>query len=158
MKISVYAVGKVKGPLLQSINEYMKMISKYCDIEIIEIKEELIPAKASEKTIINALDLEGEAILKRISDKDYVIALAPHGIKLDSLAFSERLVQAFNFGQSRVSFIIGSSHGLSNNIYTRAHKVYSFSDLTFPHQLFRLMLLEQIFRAFKISNNETYHK
>lgn len=158
MKISVYAVGKVKGPLLQSINEYMKMISKYCEIEIIEIKEELIPAKASEKTINNALDVEGEAILKRINDKDYVFALAPRGLKLDSPAFSEHLIQAFNLGQSRVSFIIGSSHGLSNNIYTRAHKVLSFSDLTFPHQLFRLMLLEQIFRAFKISNNETYHK
>lgn len=158
MKINVIAVGKVKGPLLLSVQEYLKMISKYTDIEVIEIKEETTPLKASEKTINSALDSEGENILKRISDKEYVIALAPHGKKLDSLCFSEELNNAFSLGQSKVTFIIGSSHGLSNNIYTRANKVISFSDLTFPHQLFRVLLLEQIFRAFKILNNETYHK
>lgn len=158
MKINIYAVGKVKGSLLLSVQEYLKMISKYTDIEVIEIKEETIAAKASEKSIEQALALEGEAILKRINDKDYVFALAPNGEKLDSITFSERLNDAFNMGQSRVSFIIGSSHGLSNNIYTRANKILSFSDLTFPHQLFRVILLEQIFRAFKIINKETYHK
>lgn len=158
MKISVYAVGKVKGHLLQRINEYLKMISRYSEIEVIEIKEAPIALKASAKEIEAALNLEAETILKRISEKEYIIALAPHGKKLDSIAFSEVLNDAFIKGQSRVSFIIGSSHGLSNTIYTRAHMTLSFSDLTFPHQLFRVMVLEQIFRAFKILNNETYHK
>lgn len=158
MKISVLAVGKVKSNLLLSIHEYLKMISKYAEIEIIEIKEETISLKASDALVSNALDKEGEQILKKINDKDYVYALSPQGKEFTSPAFSRHLINAFNVGQSKVIFVIGSSHGLSNNIYTRANATLSFSTMTFPHQLFRVMLLEQIFRAFKIHNNETYHK
>ena len=158
MKISVISVGKVKGSLLLSVEEYSKMIGKYTDIEIIEIKEELIPQKASAAQIDSALAKEGEAILKRIGDKDYVYVLSPNGKQFTSQEFSAHLINAFEAGQSRVTFIIGSSHGISDNVYRRAQTKLGFGQMTFPHQLFRVMLLEQIFRAFKIHNNETYHK
>ncbi|OQC11009.1 MAG: Ribosomal RNA large subunit methyltransferase H [Tenericutes bacterium ADurb.Bin087] len=158
MKIDVIVIGKSKGALLSASEEYTKMISKYADILVSEIKEERIPAKASDAQIEAVLDKEAEAILKRIGERDYVYALSPAGHGLDSVTFSADLRNAFDVGQSKVVFVVGSSYGLGKEVYKRANFNLSFGKMTFPHQLFRVMLLEQIFRAFKIANNETYHK
>ncbi|MGI6735223.1 MAG: 23S rRNA (pseudouridine(1915)-N(3))-methyltransferase RlmH [Bacilli bacterium] len=158
MKIDVIVVGKTKGSLLSSSDEYCKMISKYTDIGVIEIKEERIPAKASGAQIESALNKEAETILKRISERDFVYALTPEGEMLSSEVFSFDLQNAFHTGNSKVVFVIGSSYGLGKEVYKRANMHLSFGKMTFPHQLFRVMLLEQILRAFKIANNETYHK
>ena len=158
MKIDVIVVGKTKGALLITSDEYTKMISKYADISIIEIKEERLPLRASEAQIENALNREAETILKRIGERDFVYAMSPEGVEFNSMMFSGQLRNAFDLGLSKVVFIIGSSHGLGNEVYKRANLKLSFSKMTFPHQLFRVMLLEQIFRAFKIINKETYHK
>lgn len=158
MRINIIAVGKVKGNLLLSVQEYAKMITKYTELEITEIKEELIPQKASEAQIEAALAKEGDLILKRIADKDYVYVLSPEGKNLSSTEFSDHLDAAFTSGKSRVNFVIGSSHGLTKRVYDRANMILSLSKMTFPHQLFRVILLEQIFRAFKILYHETYHK
>lgn len=158
MRINLIAVGKMKGTLALSADEYVKMITKYTELEIIEIKEELIPQKASEAQIEGALAKEGDAILKKIGDKDYVYVLSPNGKSMSSTEFSAHLDSAFTLGQSRITFIIGSSHGLTKRVYERANMILSVSKMTFPHQLFRVILLEQLFRAFKILNHETYHK
>ena len=141
-----------------SYDYYLKMIAKFAPINVVEIQEESIPLKENDGDIKNALELEGAAILKRIKEKEFVFLLSPKGKKLDSVAFSRELEAAFSLGQSQVTFVIGSSNGISPKVAERANFVLSFSDLTFPHQLFRVMLLEQIFRAFKISRNERYHK
>lgn len=158
MRINVIAVGKVKGSLSLSVDEYVKMITKYAEIEITELKEEFIPQNASQSQIESALTKEGDAILKKIGDKDYVYVLSPDGKMMSSTEFSAHLDTAFALGQSRVNFVIGSSNGLAKRVYERANTILSVSKMTFPHQLFRVILLEQIFRAFKIANNETYHK
>lgn len=141
-----------------SYDYYLKMITKFVPINVTEIREEVIPLKENEGDIKNALEVEGEMILKRIKDKEFVFVLSPGGKKVDSITFSKELETAFSLGQSQVTFVIGSSNGLSTKVSERANFILSFSDLTFPHQLFRVMLLEQIFRAFKILRNERYHK
>lgn len=159
MKINVIALGKIKETALQQlINEYIKRISKYSEINIIEVKEQLINQNASEAQINIALENEGKSILKHINEKEFVFVLDPKGKTLDSPALSKEIEKAFVLGQSNISFVIGSSYGLSKEVKERANSVLSFSPLTFPHQLFRLLLLEQIFRSFKISKNEVYHK
>lgn len=158
MKINVLAVGKLSADLQSVAQNYLKMLSKYVSVEVSEIKEEPIRGKESPALIDRALNSEGEKFLARINEKDYVYVLTPEGESFTSLAFSEHLEQAFLKGQSQVVFVIGSSNGLSEAVKKRANKVLSFSKFTFPHQLFRIMLLEQIFRAFKIKNNEVYHK
>lgn len=141
-----------------SYDYYLKMITKFVPINVTEIREEAIPLKENEGDVKNALEVEGEMILKRIKDKEFVFVLSPGGKKVDSITFSKELETAFSLGQSQVTFVIGSSNGLSTKVSERANFILSFSDLTFPHQLFRVMLLEQIFRAFKILRNERYHK
>lgn len=158
MKINIIAVGKMSAEFKPSYDYYLKMIAKFASVTIVEIREEIIPLKENDGDIKGALEKEGEAILKRIKDKEYVYVLSPNGHKLDSVIFSNELNNAFALGQSQVTFVIGGSNGLSPKVYERANFILSFSDLTFPHQLFRVMLLEQIFRAFKIMRNEKYHK
>ena len=143
--IKIICVGKIKEQYLKdAILEYKKGISKYHNLEIIEL-----PA--------NSIEEEGNAILKVINDKDYVITLEIEGQMIDSIEFSNRMEKIF-IEHSNITFIIGGSDGLSDKIKAISNFKLSFSKMTFPHQLFRVILLEQIYRAFKIMKNETYHK
>ena len=150
--IKLITVGSIKEQYLKdAIEEYTKRISKYTKIEIIEVKDEGLvePQKA--------INLEEEKILKNINDKDYIITLEIEGKNLSSEEFAEKL-DKIQLESSTITFIIGGSYGLSQNIKDRSKLHLSFSKMTFPHQLFRVLLLEQIYRAYKINNNESYHK
>ena len=158
MKIKIISVGKIKEKyLLEGIKEYAKRLSKYCKLEMIEVSDEKAPENLSEAEKERIKDLEGEKVLNKISS-EYVIALAIEGKQLDSIDFSETFNQIFTYKNSDISFIIGGSMGLSKGVYNRADMQISFSKMTFPHQLMKLILLEQIYRAFRINNNESYHK
>jgi len=150
--IKIITVGSIKEKYLKdAIEEYTKRISKYTNIEIIEVKDEgLVEPNKS-------LVLEEEKILKHINDKDYIITLEIEGKELSSTEFADKL-DKITLEASTITFIIGGSYGLSENIKSKAKFHLSFSKMTFPHQLFRVLLLEQIYRAFKINNNESYHK
>lgn len=144
--IKVICLGKLKENYLKEmVLDYTKRICKYHKIEIIELKDE------------EGLDAEAKNILKHIDAKDYVITLEIKGKSLDSLELAEVIRNTF-INYSTIVFVIGSSMGLSNEVSLRSNLKLSFSSLTFPHGLFRGMLLEQIYRAFKINNNENYHK
>lgn len=144
--IKIICLGKLKENYLKEmVLDYTKRIRKYHKIEIIELKDE------------EGLDAEAKNILKHIDAKDYVITLEIKGKNLDSLELAEVIRNAF-INYSAIVFVIGSSMGLSNEVSLRSNLRLSFSSLTFPHGLFRGMLLEQIYRAFKINNNENYHK
>ena len=157
MKIKIIALGKIKEQSLSSlIDEYKKRIGKYTNIEIIELKESNLRS-LSDKDICNALVEEAIEINKYIKKDDYVIPLTIEGKSLDSVTFANNLESVFSFGKD-IIFIIGSSYGLSDEIKNRGNLNLSFSKMTFPHQLMRLILLEQLFRAFKIIHHETYHK
>ena len=150
--IKIITVGAIKEKYLKdAVDEYTKRLSKYTNIEIIEVKDEGLvePSKA--------IYLEEEKILKQINDKDYIITLEIEGKELSSLEFAEKL-DKITLESSNITFVIGGSYGLSQNIKDKAKLHLSFSKMTFPHQLFRVLLLEQIYRAFKINNNESYHK
>ena len=143
--IRIICPGKIKEKYLkEAIEDYSKRISKYHKIEIIEVEDS------------NTLE-ESIRILKHIDDKDYVITLEINGNTLSSEEFASKLDKTF-ITNSRVCFVIGGSYGLSEDVKKRSNYSLSFSKFTFPHQLFRVILLEQIYRAFKILNNETYHK
>lgn len=150
--IKIITVGSIKEQYLKdAIEEYKKRISKYTNIEIVEVKDEgLVEPK-------KAMSLEEEKILKHINDKDYIITLEIEGKNLSSEEFADKL-DKITLESSTITFIIGGSYGLSQNIKDKAKLHLSFSKMTFPHQLFRVLLLEQIYRAFKINNNENYHK
>lgn len=144
--IKIICSGKIKESYLFAlIEDYKKRISKYHKLELIEIKDE------------NDLDKEAKNILKYIDKKDFVIACAIEGETMDSISFAKFLDCIF-INHGTIDFVIGSSDGLAKKIYDRADKQISFSSFTLPHGLFRGVLLEQIYRAFKINNNETYHK
>lgn len=143
--IKIIAVGKIKEDYLKkAIDDYLKRINKYHRVEIIEVLDDNI------KT-------EGDRILKVVNKKDYIIALDINGEEISSLEFSKKLDNLF-INNSNITFIIGGSNGISDDIKKLANYHLSFSKMTFPHQLFRLILLEQIYRGFKIMHNETYHK
>ena len=144
--IKILCVGKIKEEYLQKLNaDYQKRIQKYHKLEIIEVKDE------------STLNLEKEHLEKYLSTKDYIITLEIEGKKLTSEEFASKLEKTF-VRYPNITFIIGSSLGISEEIKKKSNFALSFSDLTFPHGLFRGMLLEQIYRAFKIINHETYHK
>ena len=150
--IKIITIGFIKEQYLKdAINEYKKRISKFTNIEIIEIKDE--DFGEIEKT----LKVEEEKVLKQISDKDYLITLEIEGKELTSIEFAKK-IENIQLENSNITFIIGGSYGLSENIKNKANYHLSFSKMTFPHQLFRVLLLEQIYRAYKINNNESYHK
>jgi len=150
--IKLITVGSIKENYLkEAIEEYKKRLSKYTNLEIIEVKDEGLVEK--EKT----LKLEEEKILKHVSEKDYIITLEIEGKECTSLEFAEKLKQ-IEIENSNIVFIIGGSYGLSSTIKDKAKYHLSFSKMTFPHQLFRVILLEQIYRAYKINHNESYHK
>lgn len=151
--IKIICVGKIKERYFNdAINEYKKRISKYSKLEIIEVSDE-----ATNNETITLLK-EKERLLKVINKNDYNIALDINGIFVDSIELSEKIDNIFTNQNSTITFIIGGSCGLSKEIKDICNLKLSFSKLTFPHQLFRVMLLEQIYRSFKILNNEKYHK
>lgn len=158
MNIKIISVGNIKEKFLVSgIDEFKKRISKYANLEIIEIPE----AKVKESSIGNinqALEKEANKIKDKINLKDFIITLEIEGKMLDSISFSQLIEDKKLDGYNSFVFIIGSSHGLSNEIKNISNYKLSFSKMTFPHQLMRLILLEQIYRSFKIVNNEPYHK
>jgi len=149
--IKIICVGKIKEKFFkEAILEYQKRLTKYTKLEIIELPDfSLTPEQNKEK--------EGELILKNIKEKDYVITMEIMGKKLDSIELSNFLNKT-QIENSNIVFVIGGSDGLSDEVKNRSNYALSFSNLTFPHQLFRVILLEQIYRAFKIINNESYHK
>jgi len=150
--IKIICVGKIKENYLRNaIEEYKKRLSKYTKIEIIELQDEGLMEK--EKTI----KIEGEKILKNIISKDFIVTLEINGKQLTSEEFAG-VIDANLINHSCITFIIGGSYGLSEEVIKISNYHLSFSKMTFPHQLFRVLLLEQIYRAFKINNNESYHK
>ena len=152
-------VGKVKEKYYRdAIAEYAKRISRYCKLEIIEVADEKTPDKASETEEDQIKQKEAERILKNIRDDAYCIALAIEGKKTDSVSMAKHLEQLALSGKSNIVFVIGGSLGLHQSVLRRADEKLSFSDMTFPHQLMRVILLEQIYRCYRIINREPYHK
>ena len=157
--IRIIAVGKLKESYLtEAVLEYSKRLSAYTKLEIIQIQDEKCPEGASEAQLIQIKDKEGRRILDSISGKEYVITLEIKGRKLTSEGFSDMMESLRNSGKPDITFIIGGSVGLSDQVSSRADCRLSFSDMTFPHQLMRVILMEQIYRSFKIAKNEPYHK
>ena len=159
MKINIITVGKIKEQYLKdAIAEYAKRLSKFTKLSIIEVSDEKTTEGASVTENNMVMNKEGERIKSYISDSDYVICLCIEGKKLSSEGFADKLSDIFLKGNSTVSFVIGGSLGICEELKNRADFKLSFSDMTFPHQLMRVILLEQIYRSFKIINNEPYHK
>lgn len=159
MNITVISVGKLKEKYLkEAIEEYTKRLQRYCKISIIELQDEKTPDNASEKEELQIKSKEGEAILKNIKDNSFVIALDLKGKMLSSEEFSSYIEDLGVSGKSDIVFVIGGSLGLSQEVITRSNYKLCFSKMTFPHQLFRVMLLEQIYRGFRIMKGEPYHK
>ena len=159
MKIKIVTVGKLKEKYLKDgIAEYSKRISRFAAVEMIELADEKTPARASESENEKILDLEGNRILSKIGDREFVVVLAIEGKTLSSEEFSKQLEQASINGYSTLTFVIGGSLGLSPQVKNRANLSLSFGRLTLPHQLMRLVLVEQIYRAFTIQQGSPYHK
>lgn len=159
MKIKIICVGKLKEKYLKdAISEYTKRLSRFSAVEIAELSDEKIPDNASEAEEEKVLISEGEKILRCVSPSDYVISLCVEGNSLSSEDFAKKLSQLALSGKSSICFIIGGSLGLHNDVKKRSDYKLSFSKMTFPHQLMRVFLTEQIYRAFKINANEKYHK
>ena len=158
MKIKLIAIGKVKEPyLINGIDEYKTRLLPYVNIEIIEEKDEAVNDD-SPSSIERAKNIEASRVLKLIKDRDYVINLDMNKKELDSIEFSSYLDKKFMEGGSNITFVIGGSYGLGDELKKRANDSISLSKMTFLHQMTRLILLEQIYRAFKIKNHEVYHK
>ena len=159
MKIKVVTVGKLKEKYLKDgIEEYLKRISRFAKFEMIELADEKTPDKASESENQKILEIEGQRILSKVGDRDFVIVLAIEGKTFSSEEFSKQLEEASIKGFSTLTFIIGGSLGLAQDVKNRANLSVSFGRLTLPHQLMRLVLAEQIYRAFTIQQGSPYHK
>ena len=159
LHINIICVGKIKESFLKdAIDEYSKRLAKYCLLNIIELPDEKIPNNASEKEMLQVKEKEGQNILNNLKKESYIVCLDLKGKQYSSKEFSENLKNISVNYNSNITFIIGGSLGISQNVLNQADQLISFSKMTFPHQLFRVLLLEQIYRAFKILNNETYHK
>ena len=155
--INIICVGKIKENYLKdAITEYSKRLSKYCKLNIIEVSDEQIPDSVNKKQSDNIKNIEGKKILSNIKNS-YVISLDLKGKQFSSEEFSKK-IENISLNNSSISFIIGGSLGLSNKVISNSNELICFSKMTFPHQLIRVFLLEQLFRAFKIQNNETYHR
>ena len=159
MKIKIVTVGKLKEKYLKDgIAEYSKRLSRFANLEMIELADEKTPDRASDSENQKILELEGTRILSKIGDRDFVIVLAIEGKTLSYEEFSKQLEQAPINGFSTLTFVIGGSLGLSPQVKKRANLSISFGRLTLPHQLMRLVLVEQIYRAFTIQQGSPYHK
>ena len=161
MRINIISVGKIKEKYLKdAIEEYSKRLSKFCTLNIIELNE-MVAKVENEESIKKTIEGEGKEILAKIdtfTKNNFIFALDIDGIELSTVEFEKKIEEVKLNGVSEITFIIGGSYGLSTEVKKRADFRLSFSKMTFPHQLFRIILLEQIYRAFKIENNEPYHK
>lgn len=159
MNIAIICIGKLKEKYwTQAVEEYSKRLRSYCSLEMIELKEARLPDKAGPAEELAVKEAEGKEILKRIKDNMYVITLEVKGKMLSSEKLAEKIEQLGLSGDSNIAFVIGGSLGLSEEVSRRADFKLSFSEMTFPHQMMRVVLLEQVYRSFKIMRNETYHK
>lgn len=159
MKITIIAVGKVKEKFYRdAIDEFTKRLSKYCKLEIVEVVDEKTPDNASQAEELKIKSKEGDRILAAIRDDMYVTALAIEGKQLSSVELADKINQLGISGKSSIAFVIGGSLGLDGRVLGRADYKLSFSPMTFPHQLMRVILLEQIYRSYRIISGEPYHK
>ena len=159
MKIKIVAVGKLKEKYLkQGIDEYAKRLTKYCKFEIIEVPDEKAPETLSETEMIQLKEREGQKILSKIGEGDYVFALAINGKDYTSEEFADAIDKVTVAGKSTISFVIGGSLGLSPEVLKRSNQQISFGRVTYPHQLMRLILSEQVYRCFRIIHGHAYHK
>ena len=159
MNIKIIGVGKLKEKYLkQGIAEYAKRLGKFCKFEIVEVPDEKAPEKLSAAEMEGVKEKEGERILAKIRDKEYVYALAIEGKERSSEEFAQEIAQLTTYGRSDITFVIGGSLGLSPAVLKRAETKISFGRFTLPHQLMRLVLSEQVYRAFMINNGIPYHK
>lgn len=159
MSITIIAVGKLKEKYFKDgIEEYMKRLSSYVDMKVIEVADEKAPEELSESEMEIVKDREGERILSKIPKNSHVIAMEIGGVQMSSETFADKIDSLNMDGVKNIVFIIGGSLGLSKNVLAESREYISFSKLTFPHQLMRLILVEQIYRAHRIINNHPYHK
>jgi len=159
VKITILCVGKIKETFYrQAIEEYVKRLGKYCKIEIIEVPDEKTPDKASEVMENQIKEKEAERMIEKLKDDSYLFTLEIKGKKFTSESFAETIEKLTVQGKSHLTFVIGGSLGLHEKILKISNQPISFSDMTFPHQLMRVILTEQIYRAFRIINHEPYHK
>ncbi len=159
MKITVLCVGKIKEKFFaDAIKEYSKRLSRYCKLEIVEVADEKTPDGVSELVVSQIKEKEAERMEKYLPDSAYVIALAIEGKKLTSEKLAEKIDSLGISGTSHLVFLIGGSLGMSDRLLKRADYLLSFSDMTFPHQLMRVILLEQVYRSYRIIHGEPYHK
>lgn len=159
MKITIICVGKIKEKYFtMAIDEYRKRLSRYCKLEIVELQDEKTPDGAGALIEKQIKEKEGTRILSAIRSDSYVISLAIEGKKMDSVSFANVIEQSGVNGISHLTFVIGGSLGLDSRVLKQSDMLLSFSDMTFPHQLMRVILLEQIYRGYRIINGEPYHK
>jgi 23S rRNA (pseudouridine1915-N3)-methyltransferase len=159
MNIEILCVGKIKEKFYrEAISEYSKRLSRYCHLSITEVQDEKTPENAPPALEDKIRSIEGKRLLSHLNDKNYIIVLAINGKKLDSVHLAAEINNLAIKGKSRITFIIGGSLGLSDEVIKKAEMSLSFSDMTFPHQLMRVILLEQIYRSYRIINHEPYHK
>lgn len=159
MNISIITIGKLKEKYLkQGIDEYLKRLGAYAKVEVVELPDEKAPEQLSDAEMVQVKQKEGERILAKISDDTHVIALAIEGKQRSSEKLAGEIDKLATYGKSKIAFVIGGSLGLSDEVVKRSNDTLSFSKMTFPHQLMRLILLEQVYRAFRINRNEPYHK
>lgn len=159
MKITILTVGKIKEKFyIEAVNEYAKRLSRYCKLDIVQVTDEKTSENCSDVELDLVKKKEADRILKHISDDSYVITLEILGKQMDSLELSEKINKLGIQGTSHIIFVIGGSLGLHKTVSDRADFKLSFSKMTFPHQLMRVILLEQIYRSYRIINNQPYHK
>ncbi len=157
LHIDLICIGKLKESYLKNaILEYSKRLSKYCVLNIIELPDEKVPAILNDSEKNQIIEKESNCILSHIKENSYVIALDLNGKQYSSEEFSKKM-ESYTFSHSHITFLIGGTLGMSQTLLDKANELISFSKMTFPHQLIRVFLLEQLFRSFKIQNNETYH-
>ena len=158
LNINIICVGKIKEQYLKdAIAEYSKRLSKYCKLNIIELSDEVVPDKLNDTIIESIKNKEAEKMLSKL-DNTYVICCDLKGANYTSEEFSKKLDKLTIDGISNITFVIGGTLGIGKSVLEKANEKICFSKMTFPHQLMRVILLEQLFRSFKISNNETYHR
>lgn len=159
ISVTIIAVGKLKEKFYKNAcEEYLKRLQSFCKIKVIEIDEANVPEKASQNEILSAINLEGKRILSKIPDRSHIISMCIEGKQLDSIELSEYITKQCLTGTSSIVFILGGSWGLSDDVKKASNYKLSMSKMTFPHQLARVMLCEQIYRAFQITNDGKYHK
>ena len=158
IRINIVCIGKLKEKYLKdAIDEYSKRLSKYCKLNIIELSDESLPSKINNSVVEDIKNKECTKILENIKNNSYVIALDLKGRQYSSEEFSKKIEDVQVKGFSDITFVIGGTLGLTKDVLSRANELICFSKMTFPHQLIRVFLFEQVFRAFKISGNESYH-